>query len=149
MTATNHALTGALIATVVDKPLIALPLALASHFAIDMLPHFGYPGHGGYKAALKHRLSVIMMLADPILFVPLIIVLLAHNVPVWTYIAAFLALSPDLYDFFGYFVFKEPKGWNSFNRFASKIQWCEQPWGLVVEIVWYVGGIYLLINLLT
>lgn len=39
MTATNHAITGALIAVVIKNPYLALPLALASHFALDVIPH--------------------------------------------------------------------------------------------------------------
>lgn len=42
MTITNHALTGALIGKFVPWPL-GLPLAIASHFALDMLPHYGIP----------------------------------------------------------------------------------------------------------
>lgn len=38
----NHALTGALIAKIVPWP-IALPLAVVSHFLLDMMPHYGIP----------------------------------------------------------------------------------------------------------
>ena len=40
MTATNHVATGVLIAVVVPDPWVALPLAFASHFVCDALPHF-------------------------------------------------------------------------------------------------------------
>ena len=40
MTATNHALTGATIATLVRQPYLAIPLAFLSHFFCDALPHF-------------------------------------------------------------------------------------------------------------
>src|SRR5690348_5572345 len=36
----NHALVGGLIGRVLPWP-IAIPAALASHFALDMLPHYG------------------------------------------------------------------------------------------------------------
>lgn len=38
----NHALTGGLIGKFLPLP-IAIPLALASHFILDMLPHYGIP----------------------------------------------------------------------------------------------------------
>ena len=42
MTGFNHALVGGLIGKFVPLPL-AIPLALASHFILDMLPHYGIP----------------------------------------------------------------------------------------------------------
>jgi hypothetical protein len=41
VTATNHVLTGSVIAAAIQQPLIALPLALLSHVICDALPHFG------------------------------------------------------------------------------------------------------------
>ena len=149
MTATNHAITGALIAIVIDKPLIALPLAFLSHFGQDAIPHFGYAGHGGYKAGLKHRTLKLVMIADLLAFIPLVAILISHNVSLWVYVAAFLALSPDFHDFLAFFFFKKNVGWNQFSRYASAIQWCERPWGLAVELLWYVAGLALLMKLLT
>lgn len=42
MTATNHALTGAVIALAINEPWLAIPLAFLSHFAIDAIPHWDY-----------------------------------------------------------------------------------------------------------
>ena len=44
---------GALIATFAHNPVLALPLALASHFAMDTLPHFDYPNKKGDHANLQ------------------------------------------------------------------------------------------------
>jgi hypothetical protein len=41
MTATNHVITGAILVAAIKNPVVALPLALASHFVLDYLPHFG------------------------------------------------------------------------------------------------------------
>ncbi len=41
MTGFNHAVTGALIAGAVGNPFLAIPLAFASHFVLDAIPHFG------------------------------------------------------------------------------------------------------------
>ena len=147
MTATNHAITGAIIAIVIDKPLLALPLAFFSHFAQDALPHYGYPGHGGYKHDLKYRLTKILMAIDPFTGLFLFFLLLHYSVSVWVYAAAFLALSPDFYDFVLYCIYKRDPSKTWFGKFASIIQWCERPWGIVVELVWFLGGLTLLIHL--
>jgi len=57
MTITNHILAGAIIGAVIKEPALALPIAFASHFVMDALPHFGYEGNKGYGEALKHKLS--------------------------------------------------------------------------------------------
>src|SRR5882757_8996027 len=41
MTATNHMLTGAVIAAAVRQPALVVPLSFLSHFVLDMIPHFG------------------------------------------------------------------------------------------------------------
>ena len=48
MTATAHALTGASIAYLVPNPTLALPLAFASNFLLDMVPHWDV-GTGWHK----------------------------------------------------------------------------------------------------
>jgi ABC-type enterochelin transport system permease subunit len=45
MTATGHALVGTVIAAKVGNPALAIPIALASHFLCDALPHWD-TGHG-------------------------------------------------------------------------------------------------------
>lgn len=41
MLITNHVLSGAFIGAATDNPAAALPLGVASHFALDALPHWG------------------------------------------------------------------------------------------------------------
>lgn len=59
MLLTNHALTGSLIGLVVGNPLIAVPLGVASHYAMDSLPHFGFPG-----MSFRERRGFLIGLAD-------------------------------------------------------------------------------------
>lgn len=40
MFVTSHLLTGAAIGSVVPNPLLTIPLAFVSHFAMDALPHW-------------------------------------------------------------------------------------------------------------
>ncbi len=55
MTATAHALVGAAIATAVPNPVIGIPLALASHPLLDMIPHWD-EGRGWRKKTKFHFL---------------------------------------------------------------------------------------------
>jgi hypothetical protein len=41
MLVTNHVLSGALVGALADDPAAALPLGVASHFALDAAPHWG------------------------------------------------------------------------------------------------------------
>ena len=40
MTATSHAVIGAVIAAKIGNPTLAIPIAIASHFAADLFPHW-------------------------------------------------------------------------------------------------------------
>jgi hypothetical protein len=51
MLVTNHVLSGALIGAVVRRPLPAAALGVASHFALDMVPHWGK--FGGRRGMLR------------------------------------------------------------------------------------------------
>jgi len=42
MLATPHTITGLLIATEIRNPLVSVPLALLSHFALDLVPHWDF-----------------------------------------------------------------------------------------------------------
>lgn len=151
MTAINHAATGALIAVVIDKPLIALPLAFLSHFVLDAIPHFGFAGHGGIGPALKHRISRYLDVVDPLLFLVLILVLLHFSTGIYVFIAAALASMLDIEWLYAYFLYerrgkKAPQ--SPIAKWHEQIQWCERPWGIYVEGVWLVVMMTLLINTL-
>lgn len=151
MIATNHAVTGALIATAIDKPLLALPLALASHFALDALPHFGYPGHNGFGQALKYKISKMVAIADPLLLICLVVLLWLSGATGYIYLAALLAAAPDIEWLYDYFRFersgkKPPSSWLA--PFHKYIQWCERPWGIWVEAGWLTVTSLLLIHIL-
>ena len=135
MTATNHVLTGALIGSLVTNPLIALPLALASHLALDMIPHYG-------NKVMKINTFVPYLLVDMTLAALLLLSILAnqpHNY--WLMIACgILASSPDLLSI-PYFVdllkHRDHK-FGKLTQFLKKIQWSETPMGLIIEAVWFL-----------
>ena len=54
MTATSHALIGGSIASLIANPFIAIPIAITSHFAADLIPH--------WDAGTNRRKKTIMRL---------------------------------------------------------------------------------------
>lgn len=147
MTGTNHAITGALIATVTTRPIIALPAALLSHFIIDTVPHWNYKLPDG---VVVKRIAIISDLALSVVVTGLIAFLVSDS---WwlTVLAAGLAILPDtmwlpnmLYD-------KPTKPDSSLigrlRLFHMKIQWSETTAGALVEVAWFFAVLCLVIYL--
>ena len=151
MTATNHAITGALIATVVHQPVLAILIAFAAHFAMDAIPHFGLP-HAAivrntnkeFKLVLLTDMTLLVLL---LIAVPLLIGSTLH--PWWLLLLCMLAcISPDLiwgYRFYFELKTKVEKAKSLFTRFHKKIQWSETQQGIVTELMWFTGVISLVI----
>ena len=58
MLVTNHVLSGAAIGAVVRRPVPAFVLGVASHFALDAVPHWGqFQGRGFLKVAVPDGLA--------------------------------------------------------------------------------------------
>lgn len=138
MTATNHVIAGALVATYVHNPWVALPVAFASHFVFDAIPHFGIPGtkHDDLKFFLM--LATDMALAASIL----VALLVLHPANVYLIVACGIAAaSPDLMWLY-YLIIRKGENkhrWPRLVRFHSDIQ-TERPWLILVELVWFVFG---------
>jgi hypothetical protein len=142
MTATNHVMTGAFIAVAVQRPLLAIPLAFASHFFIDLLPHYGY-GDIAFEHRDRQKYFVLKQAIDAYaalalgLSVPFL--LKNHQSPAVTAWCMFAAYFPDMIWGIQFALahrrghYKE-RGW--FSRFHKWIQWCERPWGMYVEVMW-------------
>lgn len=147
MNVLNHSATGAALAIATGQPAIALPLAFASHFVLDALPHHGHPGNGGYPEALKHKKLTFFSLGYEAIGLPILIwLLIGQSWFVW--LAAVLAVSPDLKWPYRYWFFErkglEPPKLDKLSRFHQWIQWCERPWGIVVEILYSMGILWLI-----
>jgi hypothetical protein len=142
MTASNHAMTGAAIALAVKEPWLAVPLAFASHFVLDYIPHFGFEKFGGYFKHKKgfHRLIRL----DALLLACFLIFLFVSGAPFLAFICAFVACSPDLAWVYRYSINErfgqfKPKPMNWFNRWHVAIQthimkgfYIEIPYGAAV-----------------
>jgi len=137
---TNHVLAGSVIGLTVKEPSLAIIIAFTSHFVMDMLPHFGYPGRKGYPEALKHKLSYIVGSLTFISTLWILLFLIANN-KWFPLICGFTAASPDIAGWYNY-VFYEKRGVSANGllkllhvQFHRRIQKFERPWGIYVEVV--------------
>ena len=145
MTSTNHAMTGAVIALAVKQPALAIPLAFASHFALDMIPHFGIYEDDVVRRNTNWLFRTVIGIDIPVMLVLLIIIpYLAAGKIAWGIVLASMiaAVSPDsiwALRFIREIKTKkwEPGGW--YPRFHQAIQWFEKPVGLLVELIWLSG----------
>ena len=151
MRAINHALTGAVIGFSISDPVIALPVAFLSHFALDAIPHFGMNG----DADLLTRWFKVLLVVDALLCVTLVAILFAFHPTRWIAAAccAFLAASPDLFSIGKFRLSLQtqhvPKNVSWFARFHGEdgIQWFQRPLGLAVELAWAPAMVLLLVGL--
>ena len=100
MLETPHALVGMVIAAAIPNPLVSLPLALLSHFVVDMLPHWNWEPD-------TRPLSLLGIILDLILLEILTVYFVAHSSqPLTLATGSFLAILPDLLEaphiFFGF-----------------------------------------------
>lgn len=142
MTAVNHALTGAAIGLISGQPAIALPLALASHFICDAIPHFGSLNT---SAAIRSSLFRNYLILEAGLCF-LLVTLLAVTQPTHWLLAAtcaFVAASPDFLWINRFRLERQRRTWqpNAFSRFAQDIQWFQRPIGGLVEVVWFASAL--------
>jgi len=150
MTATNHALTGALIGLSVHQPFLVLPLAFMSHFLLDALPHGEVAG--GYSGSSQFTQYLII---DASLCGLLVAVLVVNQPSSWLLasICAFLAASPDLMWAQGYLrarkgIKTQLKPKYALARFHAWVQWYQRPLGWAVEAVWATTAVTLLAKLI-
>ncbi len=138
MTATNHVVTGVLVASVLHNPVIALPAALISHFVIDALPHYGDALMGYSSFKFKLILGTDMYVAAMCLG----LIYLLHPDHMWVLIfGGILAAGPDLMwlpDFINELTHKPAPVYGPIRRFHARIQWYQKPKGILVEAVWFV-----------
>lgn len=60
MTATAHALIGASIAAKVVNPIFGIPLAIASHFLADLIPHWDAGTNHRKKSSLRLKMEAVL-----------------------------------------------------------------------------------------
>ncbi|MBI2022021.1 hypothetical protein HYS93_04065 [Candidatus Daviesbacteria bacterium] len=143
MLITNHVLAGSLIGLTVKEPSLAIILSLSSHFVMDALPQFGYPGRGGYPEVLKHKLSYIVGVITFLSTLLIVLFLVTSNM--WfALICGIVAASPDILGWYNYVAY-EKKGLSANGllkllhvQFHRRIQRFERPWGIYIEVIVFV-----------
>lgn len=140
MLITNHVLAGAVIGVTIKEPSLAIVVAFTSHFVMDMLPHFGYPGRKGYPEALRHKLSYIVGAVTFISTLGIIFFLITKH-QWFPLICGFIAASPDIVGWYNYVAYEKHGRsatgiLNLFQvQFHRRIQKFERPWCIYIEIV--------------
>ena len=135
MTATNHALSGAVIGLAISQPAIALPLAFMSHFVLDGVPHFGIKF---YESEKKRRLFHRYLFIDAGLLAIVMLSLYLAGAGWLVFACLFLAGCPDFVQAYKYLFRpqfrKKPTHEHWFTRFHKNIQKSETEKGIFVEI---------------
>ena len=136
-----------MIALAVKQPVLAVPLAFASHFVLDAIPHFGIHEDDHVKRN-SHWLFRTVISIDTVLAVAMIITipLLANEtVGWWIILLGMLAgIAPDtiwIYRFIRLMRNKLVRPYGRVAKFHQNIQWSEQPWGLNIEVVWVIASL--------
>ncbi|HET9173941.1 MAG TPA: hypothetical protein VFN56_01525 [Candidatus Saccharimonadales bacterium] len=134
MQAVNHVVAGSLLAVVLPDPVVVVPLAIASHFAMDSLPHYGNDEH----APLGSRPYFYRIVVDTILSV-LIVLFFAGLYPLHApliILCALCAILPDLFWPAAAFVKQRGPLWKFFV--LHKTIQRESRRGIWVELVWFL-----------
>lgn len=147
MTTSNHILTGTLIALTVKEPALAVPLALASHFIIDALPHWGDPDMS--KSPRKRFYSYAKV---ELLGITGIILLLLTGVYGWNLVllCSIVAILPDIewpIRYLAYARLGERPPQTVTAKWHKKIQRFERPWGGYIEATYFFVGYMILLGI--
>ncbi len=136
MTATSHALIGASLASIITNPIIGIPVAIASHFAADLVPHWDAGTNHRQKSALRLKIEATL---DVLLGFALVLILFRTQTlasPVYMFSMVIAAQLPDWLEapswMFGLKV--PPFSWVDWlgHKLQSRMQ---LPWGLVTQVV--------------
>ncbi len=86
-----HFLTGAAVATAVPEPLLAIPLALLSHFVLDLLPHRDLVGERHLAPE-----NLVLRLIDGLTALFLFFLFVPAAAKAYAFLIGAVALLPDL-----------------------------------------------------
>ncbi len=124
----NHTLAGSIVAVITPAPLVPF-VAFASHFLLDLAPHYGNdprvkPGKKGFKCliVIDGALCVLAYAFAVSLF---------PNQWLIIGIGAFFSLLPDF--FWLFLKHRLGRAFDRFLKWAGDIQWGERPYGWVFD----------------
>lgn len=136
MTATAHALIGASIAAKITNPIIGIPLAIVSHFAADLVPHWDAGTNHKNKSLMRLKFEATLDVLLGFALVLLIFRSMAVANPLYLFSMVIAAQLPDWLEapswMFGFKI--PPFSWMDYlgHKLQSRLQ---LPWGLVTQVV--------------
>ena len=139
MTGVSHATTGVVIALAIHNPVLAFPLAFASHFMLDALPHYGDDTLDGTDKFFRRFIIVDAILGFGVT------ILMMFLIPEKAVAIAFcgaLAAVPDLMwlpNHVRQVKNLETKPNNRLMHWHQRIQFEHPVWGIAAEAVWFVA----------
>lgn len=153
MLETPHVAIGAVIATKIPNPFIAIPLAFMSHFILDKVPHwnphiitetkkFGKPTQKSTNIIIADCVTALIF-GSAVAYSTLPNI----NMAISVMLCSFFSILPDLVEF-PYFYFKRrDKFYTVWSSFQKSIQNDTTPfWGLLIQIVTIFAAIFWLKN---
>lgn len=135
----NHVVFGSLVGLTIKQPALAAPIALASHFALDMIPHYG-EHHVTQLGTKLYHVRILADIAACFIFGAALLMLRPAN-PGLVILCAILAVIPDF--LWPIYLAIKPRGFLfEFFKFHKLIQ-RESPLGIIIEVVWFLvtGGL--------
>ena len=143
MTATAHALVGAVIAAKVGNPALAIPIALASHVVMDAIPHWDTGTHSKEKNKNK---VLIDSAIDATVGFALSFLLIYFLFPQTSYLYAFfIIIVAQLFDWLmAPYYFFGAKAFKTFYKFQKLYDHkLDKPWGIITQVVFVTTTILL------
>lgn len=136
MTATAHAIFGTVIAAKIGNPALAIPIALVSHVAADMIPHWDTATNGNGKGKSPNRVLTDTMIDVGLGFILsyfLIIFISPQTNLLYALIIIIFAQLPDwLMAPYYFFKIKFFKWAYDFGKITNKD--LDKPWGIFTQI---------------
>lgn len=153
MTGLNHATTGALIAAAIVNPILAIPLAFASHFVLDATPHFGWDfDQDVFERNRSKELRIAVAFEFPLSIAAIIILpILIRPITSWwvTLLSILAAMAMDLiwvYRGIREELTKKVKPRNKIMDFHLKLSYHHQRFliGVAWELLYFAGALTLI-----
>lgn len=148
-----HVVVGAAIAVKIGNPALALPLALASHFALDVLPHWNphlnseLKSHGRVTGRTTTFVAIDGIGSLVAGFAIASTVLPSINHFIIVILGSFLAVLPDLVEAPHYFLRKEYPLITKFITFQKSIQTDSPIWlGLPTQVIIVAAALWWLFS---
>lgn len=137
MTATGHAIIGTVIAAKIGNPYIAVPIAFASHFLADMVPHWDTGTHYRKKSAITFFLQTFLDVMFGFILAGLVLYyIFPFTNPLYALLIIVVAQLPD-WMMAPYVFFKMKKF--PFSKWSYDIQTKlqnkqDKPWGIINQV---------------